>query len=86
MGRSQPGERSPLSTKSSLLCRLVSDLPMGLGIREAIRLVQQEASQARGEVEGEELVLEEATLEEGTEGEVGIGQDEEEVSSETGHK
>ena len=59
---------------------------MGLGIREAIRLVQQEASQARGEVEGEELVLEEATLEEGTEGEEEIGQDEEEVSSETGHK
>ena len=61
---------------------------MGLGIREAIRLVQQEGSQARGKVEGEpgELSLEEASLEEGVEGEEEMGQDEGEESTETVQK
>ena len=63
---------------------------MGLGIREAIRLVQQEGSQARGkvEVEGEpgELSLEEASLEEEVEGEEEMGQDEGEESTETAQK
>ena len=74
---------------------------MGLGIREAIRLVQEEGSQASGEEasgeeaspwlrlveEGEpgELSLEEASPEEGVEGEE-MGQDEGEQSPETAQK
>ena len=60
---------------------------MGLGIREAIRLVQQEGrSQVRGEEEPGELSLEEASLEEEVEGEEEMGQDEGEESTETAQK
>ena len=62
---------------------------MGLGMREALRLVQQEGSQARGVEEAEEpgeLALKEATLEEGVKGEEEMGQEEEEESPETAQK
>ena len=59
----------------------MSDLPMGLGIMEAIRLVQQEGSQARDVGEPGE-----ANLEVGVKGEEEMGQEEEEESPETAQK